>query len=68
MFEVYTNFIFIRISFYTNPEFPEVTLNSFIFVMNIFCKNPASKFGMIDITHGLVSDYYTVIVWVKSDR
>ena len=43
-------------------------MNSFIFVMNIFCKNPASKFGMIDITHGLVSDYYTVIVWVKSDR
>ena len=33
-----------------NPEFTEVTLNSFILVMNIFCTNPARKIGIIDIT------------------
>ena len=35
--------------------------------MNIFCTNPARKIGMIDITHGLVSVYYTMIVRMKSD-
>ena len=35
-----------------NPKLAEVTLNSFIIVMNIFLTNPASKFGMIDSTHG----------------
>ena len=34
-----------------NPKFTEVTLNSFIFVFNIFCINPAKKFGMMDVTH-----------------
>ena len=33
------------------PKFAEVTLNSFIFVLNIFCTNLARKFGMINITH-----------------
>ena len=43
-----------------NPKFTEVTLNSFIIIMNIFYTNPARKFGiterkfgMIDITHGV---------------
>ena len=39
------------VTFNINPEFTEVTLNSFLFVMVIFCTNPARKFGMIDITH-----------------
>ena len=38
------------VTFNMNPEFTEVTLNGFIFVMDIFCTNPARKFGMIDIT------------------
>ena len=33
-----------------NPKFTKVTLNTFIFVMYIFCANPARKFGIIDIT------------------
>ena len=45
-----------------NPKFAEVTLNSFIFVMNIFCTNPARKFGLINNTHGLISIYYTMIL------
>ena len=39
------------VAFNINPEFTEVTLNSFLFVMDTFCTNPARKFGMIDITH-----------------
>ena len=27
-----------------------------------FCTNPTRKFGMFDITHGLVSVYYTIVV------
>ena len=50
-----------------NPKFAEITLNIYIFVMNIFCTDPARNFGMIDITHGLVSVYYIMIVRVKSD-
>ena len=35
-----------------NPKFTEVILKIFIFVMDIFCTNPARrKFGIIDITH-----------------
>ena len=34
-----------------NPEFTEVTLNSFIFVIDIFRTDPARKFETIDITH-----------------
>ena len=50
-----------------NPKFAEITLNIYIFVMNIFCTDPARNFGMIDITHGLVSVYYIMTVRVKSD-
>ena len=39
------------VTFNMDPKFTEVTLNSFIFAMDIFCTNPARKFGMIDITH-----------------
>ena len=45
-----------------SPKFTEVTLNSFIFVMNSFYTNPARKFGMTYLTDGLVSVYYTIIV------
>ena len=45
-----------------NPKFAEVTLNSIIFVINFFCTNHRRKFGMVDITNGLVSAYYTMIV------
>ena len=37
--------------FNTNPKFKEVTLNSFIFVIDIFCTNPARKFAFTDITY-----------------
>ena len=39
------------VTFNMNSKFTEVTLNSFIFVMDIFCTIPARKFEMIDITH-----------------
>ena len=40
------------VTFNMNPKFTEVTLNSFIFVMDIFGTNLARKFdGMINITH-----------------
>ena len=34
-----------------NPKFTEVTMNSFILIMNFYCTDPARKFGMIDIEH-----------------
>ena len=34
-----------------NPNFTEVILNSFIFVMDIFCTKPTRKFWIIDLTH-----------------
>ena len=45
-----------------NPKFTEVTLNSFVFVRDIFCTNPAMKFGIIDITNEVSSYlvYYTL--------
>ena len=43
-----------------NPEFTEITLNSFSFVGDIFCTNLARKLGISDITHGLVPVYYTL--------
>ena len=36
---------------FTESKFTAVTLNSFIFVMDIFCSNPARKFVIIDIAH-----------------
>ena len=36
-------------TFDMNPKFTEVTPNSFIFVMNNFCRNPVRKFMIIDI-------------------
>ena len=39
------------VTFNMDPKFAEVTLNGFIFTMDIFCTNPARKFGMIDIAH-----------------
>ena len=36
------------ITFDMNPKFTEVTPNSFIFVMNNFCRNPVRKFRIID--------------------
>ena len=39
------------VTFNMNPKFTEVTLNSFIFVMDIFFTNLARKFGIISITH-----------------
>lgn len=50
------------VTFYMNARFADVTLNSFIFVIDIFCTNCARKFGMIDIIQGLVSVYYIMIV------
>ena len=50
------------VTFYMNPKFAEVTLNSFVFDINILCTNPAGKFWMIDVTHGLASVNYTMIV------
>ena len=38
-------------TFNVNSKFTEVTLNSFIFVVDIFCTYPARKFEMIDIIH-----------------
>ena len=38
-----------------NPKFTETILNSFIFARDIFCTNPARKFGIIDITHEVSS-------------
>ena len=39
------------VTFNMNPKFTEVTLNSFTFVMDVFCTSPARKFGIIDLTH-----------------
>ena len=39
------------VTFNVNPKFTEVTLNNFIFVMDIFWTNPARKFGLNDVTH-----------------
>ena len=50
------------VTFFMNPKFAEVMLNRFFFVINIYCTNPTRKFGMIDMTHGLVSVNYTMIV------
>ena len=54
-----------------NPKFTKVTLNSFIFVLNIFCTNLAKKFGMINITHEvtfclLQYEYVSEIQYVNS--
>ena len=38
------------VTFNVNPKFTGVALNRFIFTMDIFCTNPARKFGLIDIT------------------
>ena len=47
-----------------NPKFTEVILNSFIFVMDILCANPAKKL----ILHMmLVSVSYTLTLGMKSD-
>ena len=39
------------VTFSMNSKLTEVTLNSFVFAMDVFCANPARKFGIIDITH-----------------
>ena len=39
------------VTFKMNPKLKEVTLNSFIFAMDILFTNPGRKFGMIDVTH-----------------
>ena len=39
------------VTFNVNSKFTEVTLNSFIFVVDIFCKYLARKFEMIDVIH-----------------
>ena len=44
-----TSFKVVR--FNLTPKIAEVTLNSFIFVLDIFCTNVARKCGMINITH-----------------
>ena len=38
------------VTFNVNPKFTGVALNRFIFTMDIFCTNPARKFGLIDFT------------------
>ena len=38
------------VTFNMSPMFTKVTLNSFIFAMNIFCTVPRRKFGIIGIT------------------
>ena len=38
-------------TFNMNPKFTEVTLNSLIFVMDIFSKNLERRFRMINVTH-----------------
>ena len=43
------------VAFNMNLKFTEVTLNSFIFVKDVFCTNPARKFGIIDIVHEISS-------------
>ena len=54
-----------------NPKFTKVTLNSFIFVLNIFSTNLAKKLGMINITHEvtfclLQYEYVSEIQYVNS--
>ena len=49
------------VTFNMNPKFTEVTLNSFIFIMDIFCTNLARKFGMIILHMKLVPVYYSKI-------
>ena len=39
------------LEFKVNSKFTEVTLNSFIFIMGIFCTSSTTKFGIIGITH-----------------
>ena len=52
---------------YMNQMFTKVLLNSFIFVMDIFCTGPTRKFGIIGITTchqiKLVSVDYTHSQW-----
>ena len=59
-----------------NPIFTKVTLNSFIFVTDIFCTGPKGKMGLLVLLHiiMLVSVYYTHSQWnevgegMKSNR
>ena len=41
----------LMVVFNMTPKFTEVTLNSFVFFMNIFHANSTGKFEIIDITH-----------------
>ena len=45
------------VTFNMNPMFTEITLNSFILVMNIFCTVPTRKFGIIGITTHCYSSF-----------
>ena len=48
-----------------NPKFTEVTLNTVNFVRDIFYTNLARKFGIIEITRGVVPIYYTLCNFVS---